>query len=420
MKKRYILIIMLLLVVSLVACDQANESKQIITFRITWKEYSGRGEAIKEIVSNFNATEKDFEIQVVSGDENLDLIKKSFDEQIHDIYVLPYRYVKLLGSEKIISELDLNDYLDHENIYDALIDLGQVEGKQYGIPWVSHSMAIIFNEDLLDAAGVEVDSISSREMFVEALAAVEENTDAYGIGLVGAAHNDLSWMVNQFIIGSGSQLIKDKKVALNNSNTYDALHYYSQVLSLYAQDNWEEHNGSDVMELFRNGEIAFEIQSLWGITDIWKNNNPFEVGTLPLSKIGANSEIGPMMLSYGIGNDNEDVINRFISYMVSVEAQKQILQGEFSPEKNEFYPFRLPVRKDIIDQSLMAQYGVFQVFLDSYETPSIDVPSPEWMVIKDQLYTEKLHQLMLDNLSIEAFLNLVEKEGNEILGGTHE
>ncbi len=227
-------------------------------------------------------------------------------------------------------------------------------------------------------------------------------------------------MVNQFIIGSGSQLIEAKKVALNNSNTYDALHYYSQVLSLYAQDNWEEHNGSDVMELFRNGEIAFEIQSLWGITDIWKNNNPFEVGTLPLSKIGANSEIGPMMLSYGIGNDNEDVINRFISYMVSVEAQKQILQGEFSPEKNEFYPFRLPVRKDIIDQSLMAQYGVFQVFLDSYETPSIDVPSPEWMVIKDQLYTEKLHQLMLDNLSIEAFLNLVEKEGNEILGGTHE
>jgi multiple sugar transport system substrate-binding protein len=420
MKKRYILIIMLLLVVCLVACDQETESKQEITFRITWKEYSGRGEAIKEIVSNFNATEKDFEIHVVSGDEDLDLIKKSLDEQSYDIYVLPYRYVKLLGSEKIISELDLNDYLDHETIYDALIDLGQVEDKQYGIPWVSHSMAIIFNKDLLDAAGIEADSINSREMFVEALAAVEANTDAHGIGLVGAAHNDLSWMVNQFIIGSGSQLIEAKKVALNNSNTYDALHYYSQVLSLYAQDNWEEHNGSDVMELFRNGEIAFEIQSLWGITDIWKNNNPFEVGTLPLSKIGANSEIGPMMLSYGIDNENEDVINRFISYMVSVDAQKQILQGEFSPEKNEFYPFRLPVRKDIIDQSLMAQYGVFQVFLDSYETPSIDVPSPEWMVIKDQLYTEKLHQLMLDNLSIEAFLNLVEKEGNEILGGTHE
>jgi multiple sugar transport system substrate-binding protein len=47
--------------------------------------------------------------------------------------------------------------------------------------------------------------------------------------------------------------------------------------------------------------------------------------------------------------------------------------------------------------------------------PSVDVPVPGWQRIKDQYYAPVLHQVMADQVSIEAFLQTVETEGNRIL-----
>ena len=418
--KKILILLICIVTFNLMGCQTSEEVavvKEKITFRITWKEYSGRGEAIQKIVETFNESQDNYMIETISGDENLEDIKDLLLTDQVDVFVLPYRYVQLLGDEDYLSPINKEDISDSDKISDDLLDLSEVNEMYFGIPWVSHSMALIYNKDLLASADIDPVSIVDRTTFESALQTIEEKTDAKGIGLVGANHNDISWMVNQFIYGDGGVLMKDNQVAIDSDKSRLSLEFYRDILSEYAQDTWLEDTGTEVMAYFRDGEIAFEIQGLWGITDIWRNDNPFEVGVMSLETIGANAEVGPMMLSYGknLADEKKEVVTSFIEYMVSTEAQVAIMKGEFSPERNEYYPFRLPVRQDIIDSKAFEPYQIFDVFITSYEISSIDVPAPKWMIIKESFYAPNLNRLMKEEIGIDEFFNIITIEGNKIL-----
>lgn len=424
MKRFNVIAFLLLITLMVVGCHDGLESeskevnKEKITFRITWKTYSGRGEAIQAIINEYNVTNNQYEIVLLDGDEDLGNIRADIDNQRVDLFVLPYRYVKLLGYENQLMPLDTSDYVAEGVINKALLSYGRIKKAQYGIPWVSHSMALIYNKDILDNCDVDVETIVDRESFEIALKSIDGNAAYSGIGLVGADHNDLSWMVNQCVHGNGGCLIKDKTVMINSEDTAQGIAYYRDVLGAYAQESWLDDTGSEVMQAFREEKVAFEIQSLWGITDIWKNGNPFEVGTIPLDRIGLKSEVGPMMLAYGANLSEEKrlVVDDFIKYMLSIEVQEAIMKGEFNPERAEFYPFRLPVRQDVFELESFSKYEDFKVFTDAYEYSSIDVPNPYWMQIKESIYTPNLHKVMRKEMTIDEFLELVEYQGRIIIG----
>lgn len=426
--KKYKWIVCLLVAISLWGCgrqeikDEGVAPREKLVFRITWKAYSGRGEAIQKIVAGFNESQDAYQVEVVSGNEDLEAIRTDLSEASVDIFMLPYRYVQVLGHQGDLHHINREAVIGSGLISQDILALGEIDHITYGVPWLSHAMALVYNQDLIKQGGIDVDGIVDRQSFELALKTIEEKTDARGIGLVGADHNDLSWMVNQFIYGSGGCLIEGGKVGLRSSESKAGLQYYRDVLSKYAQDTWLNDTGQEVMTAFRQGEIAFEIQSLWGVTDIWQHNNPFEVGVMALDKIQAHAEVGPMMLAYraGLDADKAAVVSDFIGYMLSKEAQLQILQGAYSPEKNEYYPFRLPVRKDIIESDAFEAYEIFDCFIKAHDQASIDVPSPRWMHVKDALYSPNLHKVMAGEMTIESFFDLMEDQGNKILQGGEE
>lgn len=402
--------------------DSSSVSAQdSISFRITWLDYSGRGEAIRKIVNLYNAgSEGDTLVSLLGGDEDLSAIEKLIrGDGVDTVYVLPYRYVKYFGEKGYLMDLTSEFMQEKDLIYPKLWDLGTLSDVTYGIPWLSHSVCLIYNKDLLDKAGVNASSIQSRYSLVEALEKVVIKTTSKGIGLVGADHNDVSWMVNQFIYGFGSSLVSEdgKKVAVNNALAKEALEFYKNVLGRYAQPTWTEDTGVEVMDAFRNQEIAFEFQGIWGVTDIEKNGNPFEVGIINLESIGLYPEVGPMMLAIpaGFSEDKKADAIAFIRYMISKKAQEMIMDGEYSPEHGAYYPFRVPVRIDLKDSLIMKKYPQYLPFIEGFTNPSIDVPVPAWQTIKDEYYAPGLHKVMSGEMTIDGFLQQIETEGDKIL-----
>lgn len=248
-------------------------------FRITWKGYSGRGEAIQTIVDTYNKNHSDGNtITMINGDEDRNTIESLLKSDSDTIYVLPYRYVKYFGDKGYLKDLT-EDFKDEEKLYYPEIwKLGTVEGKSYGVPWLGHSMCLLYNKNLLEEAGVDADSIDSLDALVKAIELIEENTNAQGIGLVGANGNDVSWMVNQFIYGFGSNLVSDDgtNVTINTEKSKAALEMYKNVLGKHAQPTWIDDTAMEVMTYFRNQEVAFEILGIWGVTDIKKNGSPLK------------------------------------------------------------------------------------------------------------------------------------------------
>ena len=439
MKKTAAILISLLLCTTLAACGQSRSADEPaltadgtaaedseasgetpLTFRITWKGYSGRGEAIQAIVDDYN-TEYGQNVTLVNGDEDRETIETLLAGQPDTVFVLPYRYVKYFGNQGAL--LELNDLFteEHSLFYDEIWALGSINGKTYGIPWLGHSMCLLYNSRLLENAGIKAESLTSMDSLLEALEALRVRTGVGGLGLVGAGSNDVSWMVNQFVYGFGSSLVSEdgKTVTVNNEKTVKVLELYRDVLGPYAQDGWTEDTAVEVMDAFRNQEIAFEILGIWGVTDIDKNGSPFDVGILPLSNIGLCSEVGPLMLSVpaGIGEQGKATAIRFIHYMISMQAQEAILKGEYSPEHDAYYPFRTPIRVDMAESQMIKDHPEYQIFIEGFANPSVDVPVPAWQLVKDEVYEPGLHQVMTGEVSISAFLEAVEIRGNEILQG---
>ncbi|HPF87477.1 MAG TPA: extracellular solute-binding protein [Candidatus Limiplasma sp.] len=397
---------------------QATADGYPLQFRITWKSYSGRGEAIGAIVDQYNES-SDNEVTLLDGDEDKDAIEALLQSDAETVYVLPYRYIQYFGDLGYLTDLTETFAADKAYFYDEIWSLATVDGKTFGIPWLGHSMCLLYNKTLLEHAGVDVKSITDMDSFIAALQTIADKTGAGGLGLVGAQSNDISWMVNQFIYGFGSSLVSEDgtTVTVNNAKSVRALTVYRDVLGQYAQPTWLEDTAEEVQTAFRNQEVAFEILGIWGVTDIIKNGSPFEVGILPLKTIGLCSEVGPMMLAIpaSMSAEGKEAAVDFIRYMISKDAQEEIMKGEYSPEHDTYYPFRTPIRKDMADSEIFISHPEYQVFIEGFQNPSIDVPVPAWQTVKDEIYAPELHRVMTGEITIEAFLSEVEEQGNRIL-----
>jgi ABC-type glycerol-3-phosphate transport system substrate-binding protein len=397
----------------------ASNPASDISFRITWKDYSGRGEAIRKIVNSYNSSGGICTVSMIGGDEDLAATEAMIKAGGDTVYVLPYRYVKYFGSLGYLKDLSA-EFKDSEGLfYPSVWSLGQVNDVSYGIPWLGHSMCLLYNKSLLQQASVDPASITGLDSLVQAMEAVESKTSAKGIGLVGAESNDISWMVNQFVYGFGSELVSadGTTVTVNNDKAASAIDFYKNVLGSHAQQTWTNDTGTEVMNYFLDGQVAFEIQGIWGVTDIIKNGSPFDVGIISLSDIGLCSEVGPMMLAVPASMSDDMMKNAvdFMQYMISKPAEEMIMNGEYSPEHDAYYPFRTPIRIDMADSTIFKAYPEYMKFVEGFENPSIDVPVPLWQTIKDQIYAPGLHKVMTGELSIQAFLDETEEKGNLIL-----
>ncbi len=399
----------------------SSQTTEMLNFRITWDTYSGRGEAIQKIVNSYNTENTSgLSVSMISGNEDLAAIETILQApNPHTVFVLPYRYVKYFGAKGYLAD-QTNSFANEKKLfYPALWELGTVDDAVYGIPWLGHSMCLLYNKTLLNKAGFNPESVKSLDSWVAAMDAVEAKTGAKGVGLVGAESNDISWMVNQFVYGFGSALVDNTgmKVTVNNDKAKAAIEFYRDTLGELAQPTWKDDTGKEVMSQFLNQKVAFEFQGIWGVTDIEKNGSPFEVGIIPLSDIGLCSEVGPMMLAFPakMSEDHKRAAIDFINYMISIPAQEQIMDGEYSPEHDTYYPFRTPIRLDMADSGFFYSNPEYVSFLSGFEKPSIDVPVPAWQSVKDKIYAPGLHRVMVGELAVDDFLSDVETEGNKML-----
>ncbi len=400
--------------------DYREKNEKIkLDFRITWERHSGRGDAIDTVITAFNEKNESIEVEMLGGDEDHgNIIDTLGSDDSPDIIVLPYRELKNDDTLKYLHSMENHLSQEKKNYYPEILKLGtDKNGNLFGIPWIGHSMCFIYNKNILDEFSINPDEIRSFDLLLNAVEKISRSGEYTGIGLVGAEHYDLSWMTTQFIHSFGGSLCADGEITINSTETEKALDFYINGLGKYAQQGWENDNGVDVMDKFSYGKMAFEIQGPWGITDIWKIGNPFEVGTFSFSQIGGYSETGPLMLC--ISSDEfaakKDQILEFIKYMIGKDALEKVMLGEFSTKHQEYYPFRVPVRNDMENGTFFRTFPEFKAFTDGFEKPSIDTPSPEWCDVRDKVYIPLLHETIEGKYDIEEFLREVEIRGETIL-----
>ncbi|MCA0984745.1 ABC transporter substrate-binding protein [Halobacillus yeomjeoni] len=406
--------------------DSSGETD--IKMQIVWGTDSGRGEAIQTIVDEFEKENEDINVELVSTTQNNQkLLTQVLSGQAPEVLQVPYREVRNLASEGAFMDLTDEFSDDAENFYDELVNLGTVNDKLYGFPWLGHTIQLVYNKTMFEEAGIDGPPENWDELYETAKKLTKDTDgdgkiDQYGLGLVGKQHPDVAWLTNMFVNQAGGEIVKESgdgyKVALNSPEGKEALKFYKKLVNEVAPPDTGNKDGGGVMADFRNEVVAMEFQGPWGITDIWKNGNPFEVAAAPVpaGPEGRAADLGPYMLSIPdtVSGDKAEASKKLIEFLGSKKAQEMIMLGE-KGDDGEYYPFRVPMRKDLADSDYFQEHPEFLVFIEGLKYPSISSPVEAWARVEQEVYQSQLNQMVTGEKSVEEALETVEEKGNKIL-----
>ena len=180
----------------------------------------------------------------------------------------------------------LTDFgVDLKGLYKNLIDAGTYKGKVYGIAPGINGMALFYNKDLLDAAGVKPPTT-----WAELTAAAKTLTKGgvYGFGVSAPATEEGSWQFEPWLWGAGGDLSK-----LDSAEAVKALTFWTKLVQDGSMSKsvvqWSQ---GDLETQFESGKVAIQQNGVWNLAALEKSKINF--GIVPIPKPDGGAAPGPM------------------------------------------------------------------------------------------------------------------------------
>lgn len=172
-----------------------------------------------------------------------------------------------------------------DGLYKNLIDAGSLNGKVYGIAPGINGMALWYNKDMFDAAGLKPPTTWAE---VEDAAAKLTKDGVYGIAFSAPATEEGTWQFEPWFWGAGADLTK-----LDSEQGIKALTFWTDLVKKgYASKSVVQWSQGDVNDQFVAGKAAMQQNGVWNLNSIEKSGIKFGIVPIPAPDGGAAP--GPM------------------------------------------------------------------------------------------------------------------------------
>ncbi|RAG81689.1 sugar ABC transporter substrate-binding protein [Streptacidiphilus pinicola] len=267
---------------------------------------------------------------------------------------------------------------DKSSFEPQLIQQATYQGKLYGVPEVTDTLALMYNKQLFTKAGITTAPKTWDEL--KADAALVKQKD----GVDGFAFNPASYYAMPFLFGEGTDMLDpaSKKLEFNSAAAVKAVNTIKDLVVAPGVSKLDTTpNGyTNIMDAFESGKVASIIQGPWETTNVFKGASFSDKTNLGIAAVPAGSAgksgapIGGHNLIAYAGSDaaHQAASEKFIAFMTSAASQVTIAT------KND----TLPTRQDAYTSAVTANPGIagFQAVL------SAGVPRPAVAHYSD-LYT---------------------------------
>lgn len=232
---------------------------------------------------------------------------------------------------------------DKDAFQPNLLEQATYEGKIYGVPFTTDTLALVYNKALLQEAGVDVPR--TWDELKKAAATVKERT-----GVDGYWGSTAGYYAQPFLHGEGTDMVDAgaKKITVKSPEAERA---YGTWLNLF--DGKGLHKAdvtadayAHIQDAFINGKVASIIQGPWEITNFYKGSafqdkDNLGIAAVPAGSTGtAGAPTGGHNLSVyaGSGKDKQKAALEFVAFMTSAEAQETIaLKNSTLPTRDDAY-----------------------------------------------------------------------------------
>jgi multiple sugar transport system substrate-binding protein len=247
--------------------------------------------------------------------------------------------------------VDIQPYIERDgvdmSVYLAgLADLWGRDGKQYGLPKDWDTIALVYNQEMLDKAGVTLDELNNATWnlddggsFAELLAKLtvdtsgrnaldpafdSKNVAQYGliINSAGEGYGQTEW--SWLTATTGWRHIDElwgTQYHYDDPRFMDTIQWYADMMAKGVIMPLELVTGLGGSAAFQTGKGALHSQGSWMIGDFAKNTPfPFGFARLPQGPEGRRSMFNGLADSIWTGAKNPDAAWQWVKYLASADC----------------------------------------------------------------------------------------------------
>ncbi|MFJ8105526.1 extracellular solute-binding protein [Streptomyces sp. NPDC096132] len=331
--------------------DDSGSDKSDGPVTITWWDTSNatnEAPTYQALVKEFEAANKDIKVKYVNVP--FSQAQNKFDTAAGasgapDILRSEVGWTPAFAKKGYFLPLDGTEALaDQSKFKSNLIEQAKYEGKTYGVPFVTDTLALVYNKALFEKAGI-TEAPKTWDDLKTAAATIKAKT-----GVDGYWGSTQAYYAQTFLYGEGTDTVDAdaKKITVNSAEAKKA---YGTWLGLF--DGKGLHKAdvtadaySHIQDAFVNGKVAAIIQGPWEITNFYKGSAfkdkaNLGIATVPAGSTGkAGAPTGGHNLSVYAGSDkaHQAAALKFVNFMTSAKSQSTIaLKNSTLPTRDDAY-----------------------------------------------------------------------------------
>lgn len=305
------------------ATDAGGESTgeaQEVELWYYW-ETEGHQIALQGAIDDYNASQSDYSVvakYVPFADFKKQLSIGAVASELPDMVIIDSPDHASYASMGIFA--DLTDKVDVSAYYEGPVASCTYDGKLYGVPFGVNCLALFYNEDMLNDAGLDVPTTWSE--LQSAAAALSDGT-RYGFAFSSLQNEEGTFNFMPYVWSAGADYTN-----FNSDEGVEALTFAQELISSGAMSkeciNWTQ---GDVMNQFISGNVAMMVNGCWQIPTM-RSEVPdmnWGVSLIPMADNGAYaSTIGGENFAVVEGGNVDGAIS-FLNYMMDETVMTDLL-----------------------------------------------------------------------------------------------
>ncbi|ASO18014.1 arabinogalactan oligomer/maltooligosaccharide transport system substrate-binding protein [Actinoalloteichus hoggarensis] len=268
-----------------------------------------------------------------AGGYQVDIEQVAFDQALNnyrnaaqggqgpDVFRAEVAWVPQLAENGLIQDLSETDLADPADFLETPWSSTQYDGRTYGVPQVTDTLALLYNRDLLDEAGVEPPT---------SWAELAESAPPLGGESAIFLNNDAYYAL-PFVYGAGGDLVdtEAQEILVNSPEAVEGLTTAKDLLDEGAAQTALDQGNSygNMKAAFVAGDVAMIIDGPWAVAELLEGDafaDPENLGIAPVPgpEDGAgNSPVGGHDYVIRQGSAATESAQDLIACLSSTESQ---------------------------------------------------------------------------------------------------
>lgn len=292
-----------------------------------------------------------------------------------------------------------NDFLPAQSEAPIVVD-----GKTYALYMMLTSHQLMYNEKLLEEAGIEVPT--TTEEFIEAAIALTNAPEQYGYGFMTVAEEAFTDDIFMWAIGHDGDIFKDGKFQFNTPGVIEALKGYKAMFDAGVTPIGVPK--ATYRSMFAEGQVAFLIDGPWQYTFVESLNE--EVAS-HVRTASVPFPTGKSLMSENIMTIPADAEHKEGAWLYLQMCSEAAAQADFANYTN-----CTPGMASAISQEWLEENTWFQGYVDGADGATICAPLA-WPGISAQIrkiVLDRCQEILYNNADIEETVAKIQAEVDEL------